>query len=102
MKRYCGKVILKRFHCIFAFICGCFVFFVFSFFSSGIAPLIFSSMSKQTDFFKQYQIFSYKANTLTKIIKYLNFFCSFVKLIAVYFFAISYIAFEIVFINGKS
>ena len=71
------------------------MFFVFSLFSSGIAPLIFSSMSKQTDFFKQYQISSYKANTLTKIIKYLSFFCSFVKLIAGLFIAISYIAFEL-------
>ena len=53
-------------------------------------------MSKQTDFFKQYQISSYKANTLTKIIKYHNFFCSFVKLIAGLFIAISYIAFYIV------
>ena len=77
MKRNCGKLI---------------------FFSSGIAPLIFSGISKQTDFFKQYQISSYKANTLTKIIKYLNFFCSFVKLIAGLFMAISYIAFEIIFI----
>ena len=70
MKRNRGKVIPKRFYRIFAFICVCFVFFIFSFFSSGIAPLIFSSMSKQTDFVEHYQISSYKANTLTKIIKY--------------------------------
>ena len=57
-------------------------------------------MSKQTDFVEQYQISSYKANTLTKIIKYLNFFWSFVKLIAGLFIAIIYIAFEIMFING--
>ena len=41
-----------------------------------------------------------KANTLAKIIKYLHFFCSFVKLIAGLFIEISYIAFEITFING--
>ena len=57
-------------------------------------------MSKQTNFVEHYQISSYKANTLTKIIKYLNFFCSFVKLIVGLFIAISYIAFEIIFING--
>ena len=57
-------------------------------------------MSKQTDFVEQYQISSYKANTLTKIIKYLNFFWSFVKLIVGLFIAIIYIAFEIMFING--
>ena len=101
MKRNRGKVIPKQFYRTFAFICVCFVFFIFSFFSSGIAPLIFSSMSKQTDFVEHYQVSSYKANTtLTKIIKYLNFFCSFVKLIAGLFIAISYIAFEIIFING--
>ena len=100
MKRNRGKVISKRFYRTFAFICVCFVFFIFSFFSSGIAPSIFSSMSKQTDFVEHYQISSYKANTLTKIIKYLDFFCSFVKLISGLFIAISYIAFEIIFING--
>ena len=100
MKRNRGKVILKQFYRIFAFICVCFVFFIFLFFSAGIAPLIFSSMSKQTDFVEHYQISSYKANTLKKIIKYLNFFCSFVELIAGLFIAISYIAFEIIFING--
>ena len=96
MKRNRGKVIPKRF----CHICVCFVFFILSFFSSGIAPLIFSIMSKQTDFVEHYQISSYKANTLTKIIKYLNFSWSFVKLIAGLFIAISYIAFEIIFING--
>ena len=100
MKGNCGKVIPKRFYHIFAFICVCFVFFVFSFFSFGIAPLIFSSMSKQIDLFEQYQISCYKVNTFTKIIKYLNFFCSFATLIAGLFIAVSYIAFEIVFING--
>ena len=95
MKRNCGKVTPKPFYRIFAFICVCFVFFVFSCFFSSIAPLIFFSISKQTDFFKQYQ-----TNTLTKIIKYLNSFCSFVKLIAGLFITISYIAFEIIFING--
>ena len=100
MKGNCGKVIPKRFYHIFAFICVCFVFFVFSFFSFGIAPLIFSSMSKQIDLFEQYQISCYKVNTFTKIIKYLNFFCPFATLIAGLFIAVSYIAFEIVFING--
>ena len=60
-------------------------------------------MSKKTDFVEHYQISPYKANTFTKITKYLypqNFFCSFVKLIAGLFIAISYSAFEIIFING--
>ena len=47
----------------------------------------------EQDFVEHYQISSYKANTLIKIIKYLNFVCSFVKLIADLFIAISYTAF---------